>query len=128
MRVPEIEGRVVAFCGIGRPEQFFAGLEARGMKVVCKREFADHHRYSDRDVEGLLESARRAGAAALITTEKDYVRLGGLRAAFGDQLRTAELAIEFDDEQSVAAWLRERLAETHTASGFRNAVEKQTAR
>ncbi|WP_109486139.1 tetraacyldisaccharide 4'-kinase [Occallatibacter savannae] len=127
MRVPEVEGAVAAFCGIARPEQFFAGLEARGMQVVCRRVFADHHRYSQRDVEGLLQCARKAGAQSFITTEKDHVRLGALRTAFGERLRTAELLSEFDDEASVAAWLKERLAGRQLAQD-RNATEKHTTR
>lgn len=128
MRVPEVDGPVAAFCGIARPEQFFAGLEARGVRIGCRRVFADHHRYSKRDVESLLESARKSGAKNLITTEKDHVRLGDLASAFGDGLKTAELTIEFDDEQSVSAWLKKRLAETNTAQAHRNALQKQDAR
>jgi tetraacyldisaccharide 4'-kinase len=130
MRVPEVSGPVAAFCGIARPEQFFAGLEARGLQVIYRRAFADHHRYTKRDVESLLHSARKANAQALITTEKDHVRLGSLAAALGDDLplETVELTMEFDDEKSVGAWLRNRLAETHMAQAHRNATEKQDAR
>jgi tetraacyldisaccharide 4'-kinase len=130
MRVPDVDGPVAAFCGIARAEQFFAGLEARGLQVVGRRAFADHHRYTKRDVERLLKGARKANARSLITTEKDHVRLGSLAEAFGDdlRLRTAELTVEFDDEKSVAAWLRNRLAETHMAQAHRNAMEKQGAR
>ena len=128
MHIPVIDGPVVAFCGIARPEQFFAGLEQRGLKLASKKAFADHYRYTQSDVDSLLAAARKANASALITTEKDYVRLGALTAAFGERLRTAELAIEFDDEQSVAAWLKKRLAETHMAQGHRNAMEKQAGR
>ena len=127
MRVPEICEPVVAFCGIAKPEQFFAGLEARGLRVALKKAFTDHHRYTKRDVEGLLESGRRAGATRFITTEKDRVRLGSLASAFVGGLETAELTIEFDDEQSVVAWLKKRLAETHMAQGHRKAAGKHSA-
>jgi tetraacyldisaccharide 4'-kinase len=129
MRVAEVGGPVAAFCGIARPEQFFAGLEARGLNVVRRRAFADHHRYTKRDVDSLLESARKTNAQSLITTEKDHVRLGSLAVGFGNDfpLHTAELTIEFDDKKSVAAWLRNRLAETHMAQAHRKALEKQSA-
>lgn len=127
MRVPEVSGPVAAFCGIARPEQFFAGLEQRGLTTVCRRAFADHHRYTKRDMEKMVARARKAGATALITTEKDFVRLGALAYSFGDELplHTAELTIEFDDEESVAAWLRKRLSETHMAEAHRKGLEKQ---
>lgn len=127
MRVPEIREPVVAFCGIAKPEQFFAGLEARGLRVVLKKVFSDHHRYTKSDAEGLLGSARKAGASRFITTEKDQVRLGSLASAFGDGLKTTELTVEFDDEQSVVAWLKKRLAETHMAQGHRKTTEKHSA-
>jgi len=64
-----------------------------------------------------------------MTTEKDFMRLGDLTAAFRDSLslQTAELTIEFDDEQSVGEWLRSRLAETDTAHAHRDAVQRQPA-
>lgn len=129
MRVTAADGCVAAFCGIARPEQFFAGLEARGLQVALKKTFADHHRYTKKDVEGLCESARKAGAEFAITTEKDHVRLGNLVGAFGHSLplRTAELTVEFDDAQSVAAWLKKRLADTHMAQAHRNAAEKSSS-
>jgi tetraacyldisaccharide 4'-kinase len=129
MEVPATDEPVAAFCGIARPEQFFAGLEERGLQVVWRREFSDHHRYTKRDVESLIESARKAKAKVAMTTEKDQVRMGGLAGVFDDSLplRTSELKIEFDDERSVAAWLRGRLAGSHMAQAHRNGAEKQAA-
>src|SRR5258708_4710388 len=34
MEVPPIDGPIVAFCGIARSEQFFAGLEAAGLHLA----------------------------------------------------------------------------------------------
>jgi len=129
MRVAEADGPVAAFCGIARPEQFFAGLEGRGLQLVSKRVFPDHHRYTKGDVDRLLESALKANAKGLITTEKDQVRLGNLATSLSDSLplRTAELTVELDDEKSAGAWLKNRLAGSHMAQAHRNAIEKQSA-
>ncbi len=112
MEVPAVDGPVAAFCGIARPDQFFAGLSAAGLHVALRVAFADHHRYTDADVERLLSSARKAGAKALITTEKDQVRLGSLAAGFPDDLplKTARLRIEIEDEPAAIGWLAERIA------------------
>ncbi len=48
---PAIDGPVAAFCGIARPEQFFAGLEAAGLRLAVQIAFPDHHRYTVRDLE-----------------------------------------------------------------------------
>ena len=64
-------GPFYAFCGIGNPGAFVAGLQHWGLSVAEKQAFADHHRYSDSEAAELLEAAHHAGATALITTEKD---------------------------------------------------------
>lgn len=66
--------RVLAFAGIGRPEKFFATLEALGCDVVAVRAFADHQPYDPDTVMRLIDAAT-ASSALLVTTEKDFVRL-----------------------------------------------------
>ena len=114
MEVPQVEGPVAAFCGIARPEQFFAGVCAAGVSIALHRAFRDHHRYTARDIDDLLSSARSVRAIALITTEKDAVRLGNLKAAFPADLplKTAGLSIEIEGQQAVLTSIEERLAQT----------------
>jgi len=64
---------VTVFCGIGNPRAFFADLRTWGFTVVAEDAFPDHHTYTEEDLSRLSEKARRAGAAALLTTEKDAV-------------------------------------------------------
>ncbi len=112
MEVPTVNGPVVAFCGIARPQQFFAGLEAAGMRVAARMVFRDHHRYSKRDLDRLQAAARSAGAAALITTEKDQVRLGSLPASLPIEVSflTAQLRVQIEGEAAavddLTGWLR----------------------
>lgn len=110
MRIPRIDGPVTAFCGIARPEQFFGGLTAGGVAVASRHAFADHHRYSARDLDTLVAKARSNGSVALVTTAKDEVRLGKLRSAFPSDLplTTAGLSIEIEDEQTVLDWIGQR--------------------
>lgn len=112
MEVPASDGPVAAFCGIARPEQFFAGLEAAGLQVAARIPFPDHHRYAATDLKRLVTAACMAGAIALITSEKDLVRLGSLAAAFPDSLplKTARLRIEIEDESAAVDWLAARIA------------------
>ena len=112
MEVPAIDGPVAAFCGIARPEQFFQGLEAEGLQLAVRTAYPDHHRYTAADLERLLAAARAAGATALLTTQKDEVRMGGLAAAFSGSLplRVVRLRTEIEDEATVLDGLMERLA------------------
>ena len=110
MSVPAIEGTVAAFCGIARPGQFFAGLEAQGLQLVLRRAFPDHHRYTAAALQKLAAEAHAAGATALLTTEKDTVRMGKpTQTLCGIPLLVAGLQVQIEDECSVATWLEQRL-------------------
>jgi len=111
MEIPQVTGPVVAFCGIARPEQFFAGLKAAGLRLAGHTAFNDHHRYTPRNVENLTATARSANATALITTEKDEVRLGPLASRFPASLplKAVRLSLSIEDELQVSEWLADRL-------------------
>ena len=68
------EGRFVAFSGIARPEKFFATARGLGLDLAATRDYADHHLFSDSDIDDLRLIAEEQGAR-LLTTEKDAVRL-----------------------------------------------------
>lgn len=68
--------KVCAFAGIGRPDTFRRSLSALGAEVVSFRAFPDHHPYSGPEIGALRRLAAESGAARIITTEKDGVRLG----------------------------------------------------
>lgn len=100
--------RVFAVAGIARPERFFADVRAAGHDVAGERAFADHHRFSARDVERLVRDARAAGAEAVITTEKDYVRLLPFRP-FALPVVTVPLTMEPDPLPEFRSWLAREL-------------------
>lgn len=97
---------VIAFCGLGRPEKFWATLRENNAHVLAFHAFPDHHRYTARDLDGLADEAARK-KARLITTEKDAVRLP---AAFARDapLDILPVAIAWDDEKAVSAFLKTR--------------------
>ncbi len=78
-RMLEVEAlrgeKVLAFAGIGNPAAFFEDLEALGLRVVDSVPFPDHHRFTAEDLGRLAEWGRLVNASALVTTEKDLVRL-----------------------------------------------------
>jgi tetraacyldisaccharide 4'-kinase len=67
--------KVTAFCGIGNPAAFFADLQGWGFRLVAESVFADHHVYSRQDLERVSALSRRAGAEAILTTQKDVMNL-----------------------------------------------------
>jgi tetraacyldisaccharide 4'-kinase len=111
MEVPPVEGSVAAFCGIARPEQFFAGLESASVKIATRIAFPDHHRYTAADLARLTNAAQQASATALLTTEKDAVRLGKLTARLPAALplKTVRLRVEIENEALAFPYLEEQL-------------------
>jgi tetraacyldisaccharide 4'-kinase len=86
--------QVVAVSGIARPEPFERQLAAAGAVVTAAIRFPDHHRYGDGDVAWILEQAQARGVDAVVTTEKDWVKL----ARFGPppgRFDVARLSLEF---------------------------------
>ncbi len=69
--------RALAFCGLARPREFARSMAALGLEVLDLVSFADHHRFADRELARLSERASSLGADALVTSEKDAVRLPG---------------------------------------------------
>jgi tetraacyldisaccharide 4'-kinase len=67
--------RVAAFAGIARPDAFRRTLVELGARVVHFEGFEDHHAFEEGEVAGLTDTAMRAGADCLLTTEKDWWRL-----------------------------------------------------
>ena len=68
--------KALAVSSIGNPEAFEAMLRREGVDVVRSLRFNDHHWYKEADIERIRGVAQEAGAAHIVSTEKDGVRLG----------------------------------------------------
>lgn len=92
-----LEGRdVFAFCGIGTPAAFEHTLRSLGMNVRELVSFRDHHWYSIEDMQRLIRRSEELGVDALLTTEKDAVRIAEMiRDAGAPNLCYPELHMEF---------------------------------
>lgn len=96
---------VLAFAGIGDPERFFATLRRAGIEVRQSRAFADHHPFSEADIAGLIEQAKRE-ALTLVTTEKDYARLS---PASAQAIAPFAVTLEFADPAALRKFVADRL-------------------
>jgi tetraacyldisaccharide 4'-kinase len=111
MKIAPVKGRVVAFCGIARPAQFFSGLEAAGIKLAFKLAFGDHCVYTPGLLKEVLHQAEECRAAAFVTTDKDMIRLGRMTSLFPASipLLTARLTVEIEDQAAAIDWLEARI-------------------
>jgi tetraacyldisaccharide 4'-kinase len=99
-----IAGRaVLAYAGIANPERFFRLLEGFAPSAIARRSFPDHHAFTERDAAALIAEAERTDAL-LVTTEKDFARLAGMKGARGKLAalsQTLPVAVQFDDRDLV---------------------------
>ncbi len=66
--------KILAFAGIGNPENFFKLLRENGLKVKQEISFPDHYNYTKTEIKNLIFKAEEEGLT-LLTTEKDFFRL-----------------------------------------------------
>ena len=66
--------KIIAFAGIGNPENFFNLLKKHKLNIVKTINFPDHHKYSERELKNLLNKGEENNCI-LLTTEKDYFRI-----------------------------------------------------
>ena len=105
VRLPSLNGRpLLAFAGIASPARFFDDLRALGCELAGTLAFRDHHPYSRADLNAIVAAARTAGAQAILTTEKDYVRLLAWRP-FAMRIDCAALTMEPDPLPEFRQWL-----------------------
>tara|TARA_B100000767_G_scaffold274660_1_gene308401 strand:+ start:1047 stop:1982 length:936 start_codon:yes stop_codon:yes gene_type:complete len=71
----QFEGQdLLAFAGIGNPENFFNLLKNNNLKIKKSVSFPDHYNYSLKDLKNLVKHSIENNLK-LITTEKDYFRI-----------------------------------------------------
>ena len=71
-----LDGKFIgALSAIAAPESFESALNGLGAKIEISKHFADHHRFTDADIVNFANRCVRRDLAAIITTEKDSVRL-----------------------------------------------------
>lgn len=65
---------ILAFAGIGNPENFFDLLKENGLKVKKTISFPDHYDFKKEEILEIIEKAKRQNYT-IVTTEKDFLRI-----------------------------------------------------
>jgi len=64
----------LVFSGIGNHQTFTSMIKENGLNISKDIEFPDHYKYTDSDIEQIIDQANALNSK-IITTEKDYLRL-----------------------------------------------------
>ena len=87
----------IIFSGIGNHQTFSSMIKKNGLIVIKEYEFPDHYSYTKKDIDQILNYARNQNCK-IITTEKDYVRLGKFKT---DQIKFIKSELKIIDEQKL---------------------------
>ncbi|MFZ4774130.1 MAG: tetraacyldisaccharide 4'-kinase [Terrimicrobiaceae bacterium] len=67
--------RIGSICGIAVPESFENALRGLDAEIEIAKSYADHHRFTAREIESFIRRCGRKELDAILTTEKDAVRI-----------------------------------------------------
>jgi tetraacyldisaccharide 4'-kinase len=67
--------KIGSLSGIAVPESFESALRGLGAELELTQTYADHHRYSVKEVDRFIRRCARRNLDAVLTTEKDAVRI-----------------------------------------------------
>lgn len=99
--------RVSALSGLADPHSFEKTVENLGAEIVFAGRFDDHHAYTRAEIDDFLKRSRAVGAAEVVTTRKDFVRLEpffrrGVPAAWkGFEFWVLDIEIQLSDEDDL---------------------------
>ena len=65
----------LVFSGIGNHKTFVSMLKKKGFKIIKEIEYADHYKYTNKDIKKIIKTADKL-KSKILTTEKDFIRLG----------------------------------------------------
>ncbi len=83
------------FSGIAHPDEFRKTVHDTGVTIHGVRWFTDHYRFTDKDINTLLDEAKKSGADMLLTTEKDATRLHSSKHMFIENMPLYALRVSF---------------------------------
>lgn len=91
---------ILAFCGLARPESFYALLKTLGADTKKTISFSDHFAYKEKDVRELLKLADIFKCSHIITTQKDMVKLKALPCTedYLSRIAWLDVSVEIDTE------------------------------
>ena len=96
---------LLAFAGIGNPNNFFNLLEKNNLKIRKKIPFPDHYNYSFKELNNLVEYSK-INKLKIVTTEKDYYRIKNFKIP---EIQYLGVKLKIEDEAKLEVELKKCL-------------------
>lgn len=97
---------VLITAGIARPHRLVDALEGMGHPVAGQAFFQDHHPFSPRHIERILQM-RSHPAMPIVTTEKDWIRLRCSVAGSGGRWAVLRRRLVWNEAGAGESWIRD---------------------
>lgn len=104
------ETPVLLVTAVAEPARVADDLRRAGWLLTDSMAFPDHHDYTADDVRQMVAHARGAGAAALVTTAKDAVKLDRHLPVEDFPVAVVPVEVTIEPADVFAAWLQDRLS------------------
>lgn len=101
-----LSSQVFAFCGIASPNRFINALKTLSVSITDSAFFSDHQQYNEELLNNIIEQAKKQGSEALLTTEKDLVKL----KTFDTELPIYALCMEVQKSPSFESYIMTEIA------------------
>ena len=111
---PDRRERILAVAGISRPERFMDRLAER-FQVVRREAFSDHQAFTENDFKRWKRIVDSDRLHALVTTEKDVVRMP-IDGILGVAIRYEPMHAAWQEPIAVEAWLQKQIEAHSTQS------------
>jgi tetraacyldisaccharide 4'-kinase len=85
---------------VARPASFTAAVRSLGYEIAGELRYPDHHAYPPSSLEQIAAAWKASGAATVLTTSKDRVKLLGRL-----DIPLAELPVQAEPEEAFWTWL-----------------------
>ena len=104
---PDIKNEnIIAFAGIGRPQKLYNSLKEAGFNILKTFDFPDHHYYSKKELQDMIEAAKNL-KADIYTTSKDMVKIP---VKMRKEFKVLEIEIKWEDEDSIKEFIINRIS------------------
>lgn len=109
-----IKKPITSFCGIAKPELFFAALKDLNIDCKYNLKFSDHKKYGNFTIRKILSTKSNT----FITTEKDFLKLPKEFVA-NNKILTLTMKIEFGDNKSIIKVLKKVFIKNNTKNNYK---------
>ncbi|MCP3872340.1 MAG: tetraacyldisaccharide 4'-kinase [Desulfobacteraceae bacterium] len=107
--VSELEGKnAVLFSGLANNASFNNTMRKLGINILDHLEFKDHYRYKESDILMINAMAKKVNADLILTTQKDWVKLGPT-IKWEKEIIVIGIKIQFQDSEQFQSFLISKL-------------------